>query len=142
MKEQFASCWRHLKEKLPEVADVRLSTRLKESAACLVADGGGDDGPHGAADGADGPRRRTGGEAGAGAEPDHPAVEALRELHAKDADDPRVEAYARLLYDQAVIAEGSKVTDPAAFARRINELIARDAKRGLDKAGHRREVQW
>ena len=30
-----------MKEKLPEVADVRLSTRLTDSAACLVADAAG-----------------------------------------------------------------------------------------------------
>ena len=60
--------------------------------------------------------------------PDHPAVQALRDAaRSKDADDPRVEAYGRLLYDQAVIAEGSKVKDPAGFARRINELIAKAA---------------
>ena len=32
-------------------------------------------------------------------------------------------ADARLLYDQAVILEGSKVKDPLALARRINELM-------------------
>ena len=59
--------------------------------------------------------------------PNNPAVEAVRELHAKNAADPRLEGYARLLYEQAVIAEGSKVADPVAFARRVNDLIARDA---------------
>jgi molecular chaperone HtpG len=32
----------------------------------------------------------------------------------------------RLLYDQALIAEGSKVKDPLALARRINELLVKD----------------
>ena len=59
---------------------------------------------------------------------EHPAVVALRELYTKTPDDPRVEQYARLFYDQAVIAEGSKVKDPTAFARRINELLVKDAK--------------
>jgi len=59
--------------------------------------------------------------------PGHPAVRAVRKVHAADANDPRVESYGRLLYDQAVIAEGSKVKDPAAFARRINALIAKEA---------------
>ena len=35
---KFASLLSFMKEKLPEVADVRLSTRLTDSAACLVAD--------------------------------------------------------------------------------------------------------
>jgi len=60
--------------------------------------------------------------------PGHPAVEAARELQLSQPADPRVETYARLLYEQAVIAEGSKVADPVAFARRVNELITRDAK--------------
>ncbi len=59
--------------------------------------------------------------------PTHATVEALRELHEKDAADPRLDGYARLLYEQAVIAEGSKVSDPVAFARRVNDLIVRDA---------------
>ena len=60
--------------------------------------------------------------------PEHAAVVAMRELHEKKPDDARLEAYTRLLYDQAVLAEGSKVKDPSAFARRINELLARDAR--------------
>ncbi|MBY0456745.1 MAG: molecular chaperone HtpG, partial [Gemmataceae bacterium] len=60
--------------------------------------------------------------------PRHPALEALRQLHEKDASDPRLEAYTRLLHEQAVVAEGSKVADPVAFARRVNDLIVRDAQ--------------
>ena len=60
--------------------------------------------------------------------PENPAVEAVRELHGSNAADPRLESYMRLLYEQAVIAEGSKVADASAFAKRINELIARDGK--------------
>ena len=56
----------------------------------------------------------------------HPVVEAMLHLYEKDASDARVESYARLLYDQAVIAEGSRVKDPAALARRINELLVKD----------------
>jgi molecular chaperone HtpG len=127
--EAFKKLFEHLKKTLPEVADVRLSGRLKESAACLVADEG--------APSAHLERlmRRMGRGADAGESKrvlelngDHPAVVALRDLYAKTPDDARVEAYARLLYDQAVLAEGSKVADPAAFARRINELLVKDAK--------------
>ena len=58
---------------------------------------------------------------------EHPAVQAVRELFAKNAADPRLEDYARLLYDQAVLAEGSKLKDPLAFARRVNSLLVKDA---------------
>ena len=40
----------------------------------------------------------------------------------------KLEDYGRLLYEQAVIAEGSKVKDPLAFARRINDLLVKDPK--------------
>ena len=51
---------------------------------------------------------------------------ALHRLHEKNPQDSRLEGYARMLYDQAVIAEGSRVKDPAALARRINELLIKD----------------
>jgi molecular chaperone HtpG len=60
---------------------------------------------------------------------EHPAVQAMRQLYGKDAADARLEKYTRVLYDQAVIAEGSKVKDALAFAQRVNELLARDAGR-------------
>jgi molecular chaperone HtpG len=134
-KEQpDAGAWKglfeHLKTKLPEVADIRLSTRLKESASCLVADGAAmsahlerlmkrmNRGPE-----SDSKRvLELNGE--------HPAVAGLRAIFDKDPSDPRIESYGRLLYDQAVIAEGSKLKDPSAFARRINELMAKDLIKG------------
>ncbi len=126
-KKKYAKLLEHLKGKLPEVADVRLTARLKESAACLVTEG------HLSANLERLMQRwGRGDEVGAakrvlelnGA---HPAVQALLRLYEKDAGDGRVEAYGRLLYDQAVIAEGSRVKDPVALARRINELLVRDA---------------
>jgi molecular chaperone HtpG len=60
--------------------------------------------------------------------PDNPAVMALRDLFAAKSEDPRVASFSRLLYDQAVIAEGSKVSDPAGFGKRLGELILAAAK--------------
>ena len=54
-------------------------------------------------------------------------MQALEKLLAKDANDARLAKYARLLYDQAVILEGSKVKDPLVFAQRLNELLLKDA---------------
>jgi molecular chaperone HtpG len=127
VREKFAALVSALKGKLPEVADVRLTTRLTESAACLVADAGA------ASAHMERLMERMGREAGGAKRvlelnPNNPAVEALRELHARNSADSRIDGYARLLYEEAVIAEGSAVADPVAFARRVNELIARDAK--------------
>ncbi len=128
--ERFKGLLEYLKSKLDEVSEVRLSKRLKESAACLVAP------EWGMTAHLERLMQRMGrGELAAGAKrvlevnPDHAAVVAMRELHERKPDDGRLEAYARLLYDQAVLAEGSKLKDSSAFARRINELLARDARK-------------
>jgi molecular chaperone HtpG len=129
--EKFKSLLEYLKGKLPEVSDARLSKRLKESAACLVAPEGGMTAHM------ERLMERMGrGDLSAGLKrvleinPEHPAIVAMRDRHEKDANDARLETYARLLYDQAVLAEGSKLRDPTALAHRINELLARDAQNG------------
>ena len=126
--ESFKAVLAYLKGKLDDVSDVRLSKRLTDSAAVLVADKG--------ARTAHMERlmQRFGREDAAAHKrvlelnPTHPAVTAMRDLHAKNAEDARVESYARLLLDQAVIAEGSKVKDPTAFAKRVNELLVKSAQ--------------
>jgi molecular chaperone HtpG len=127
-KKRYQPLLDFMKEKLSDVKEVRLSHRLKESAACLVADEWAM-GAH---------MERLMHRMGRGAEvpvvkrilevnPDHPAMEAIQKLHARSATDARLERYCRLLYDQALVAEGSRVKDPAAFSQRINELLAKDA---------------
>lgn len=128
-KEKFAALLAALKDKLPDVAEVRLTNRLTESAACLVAEA------HGVSANMERLMERMGRDVGAAKRvlelnPAHATVEAVRALHEKSATDPRLDLYARLLYEQAVIAEGSKVSDPVAFAKRVNDLIARDATAG------------
>jgi molecular chaperone HtpG len=127
-KVGFADLLTALKGQLPEVTDVRLTRRLTESAACLVVEGGMSAHMERILK-----RAGQGGEADGGGRvlelnPDNPAVAALKELRAKSPDDPRLPVYARLLYEQAVIAEGSRLSDPAAFAKRVNSLIADSAK--------------
>jgi molecular chaperone HtpG len=51
----------------------------------------------------------------------------MEKLLVKDKGDARLARYARLLYDQAVILEGSKVKDPLTFAQRLNEMLLKDA---------------
>jgi molecular chaperone HtpG len=127
--DSFKNLLAFLKGKLAEVSDVRLSKRLTDSAACLVAD-------QGAMSAHMERLMQRMGRDGEGADkrvlelnPAHAAVTALRDLYEKSPQDARVEGHARILLDEAVIAEGSKVKDPAAFAKRINELLVADAKR-------------
>ncbi len=124
---RFESLFKTLAERLSEVKEVRLSRRLTESASCLVAE----EGEIGAnlerllknAGGAEVRESKRILELNGA----HPAVEALRALFEKSPDDPRVESFGRLLFEQAVIAEGSKLKDPAGFARRVNDLLVRAA---------------
>ncbi len=127
VREQFANLLTALRIKLPAVKDVVLSKRLTESAACLVATSGGM--------GANMERilRKFGEEAGESKRvlelnPDHSAVQLLKDLHTQNPDDPKVESIAELFLDQALIAEGTKVSDPVRFAKRINDLIAMSVK--------------
>ncbi len=126
--EKFKPLLDFIKEKVGALKEVRLSKRLKESAVVLVSDED-DMGAHmehlmarmGRAN--EVPKSQRIMEVNA----EHPTIQAIQEIFEKDKEDARLEPYARLLYDQAVVAEGSKVMDPAGFAKRINELLTRDA---------------
>ena len=113
-----------LKTKLPGLKEVRLTSRLKDSAACLVAD------EYGMSAHMERLMRRVGraGETQPAQRilelnPDHPLVSAMHTLYEKSPADARVDQIASVLYDQATIAEGSRPNDPAGFAKRINDLI-------------------
>ena len=51
--------------------------------------------------------------------PTHPLVERLKNT----ADDAAFADLAHVLYDQAMLAEGGELEDPAIFVRRVNRLI-------------------
>ena len=127
-KEKYGDLLQALAAKIPEVKEVRLSTRLTDSASCLVVD----DTAMGAhlekllrqLDKDNVPESARIMELN----PDHPAVAALQNMFGANPEDPRIEDWGRLLYDQAVMAEGTMVSDPAAFARRVNNLMVEVAK--------------
>ena len=115
-----------LSEELGEVKSVRLSKRLKESAACLVAEEGEMNAQM------ERLMKQFGGAAGAPPtlrilelNPEHAAVKVLLSLYNDTPDSEDVSELGRLFLDQATIAEGSRIKDPSAFAKRINTLIAR-----------------
>ena len=104
------------------VSDVRASQRLTDSAACLVASGGGPDREL---------DRLLGRQAGhVGAKPileintRHALVKALADakLGSREAD---VADIAELLLAEAQILDGLVPDDPAAFAQRLNRLVVR-----------------
>ncbi|HYX66747.1 MAG TPA: molecular chaperone HtpG [Burkholderiales bacterium] len=112
-----AELLRAMKAALEEkVKDVRLSRRLTESPSCLVADEhdmGGNLARILKAVGQKVPSAKPILEIN----PGHPLVRRLKPGEARFAD------WAGLLFDQALLAEGGQLDDPAGFVRRTNELM-------------------
>ena len=105
-----------------KVKDVRVSRRLRESAACLVDDEGGlsrnmerilkaarQNVPT---------RQRI-----LELNPDHPFVQTVDKLAREAPTDERLGTYVELLYDQASLAEG-QVPDPAGLLKRFNSVLS------------------
>ena len=103
-----------------KVGEVRLSTRLTDSPVCLVIPEGGM-APHIE-------RLMMARQMGIPAQkrilelnPGHPLIQ---NLERRDREEPgNVAAWIELLYDQALIAEGSPLDNPAAFAQRLTTLL-------------------
>jgi molecular chaperone HtpG len=128
-EKDFADLLTWLKETLSEhVKEVRLSTRLTESPACLITDAFGIT-PTLArmyrASGQDVPvEKRT-----LELNPNHPLVTGLQQAHKDNADDAAklagVAETAELLYGTALLAEGGTPEDPARFAELLADRLAR-----------------
>ena len=97
---------------------MRPSVRLKESAACLVL--GEQDLGHRMRE-----LLRTAGHEVPESRPSlevnlaHPLVKRLE----AESDEAKFTRLATLILDQAVLAEGRPLEDPAAFVRRLNEIL-------------------
>ncbi|HVY06637.1 MAG TPA: molecular chaperone HtpG [Burkholderiales bacterium] len=101
-----------------QVKQVRVTSRLTSSPACLVADEHGMSGNLERmlkAAGQDVPKTKPILEIN----PHHPLVTRLR----YESDDARFGDWSRILFDQALLAEGGQLDDPATFVKRLNELI-------------------
>jgi molecular chaperone HtpG len=113
-----------LKDALGErVKDVRVSSRLTQSPSCLVADEhdmGGNLSRILKAVGQKIPQAKPILEIN----PSHPMVKRLEEEKTRFAD------WSHLLFDQALLAEGGQLEDPAGFVRRMNELMLEMAGEG------------
>ena len=53
--------------------------------------------------------------------PDHPLVVRLK----AESDDQRFNDWSHVLFDQALLAAGGRLEDPAAFVSRLNDLFMR-----------------
>ena len=116
---EHAELLRKLKAALGDkVKDVRISSRLTQSPSCLVAD------EHDIG----GNLARILKAAGQKAPPSRPILE-INPGHAivqrLKPQDERFADWAGLLFEQALLAEGGQLDDPAGFVRRSNELLLR-----------------
>ena len=120
-REKESSAYQELIDKMKavlseQVKDVRVTFRLTESPACLVADTydmGGN-------------LERLLKSAGQKIQhakpileinPHHPMVQRLK------TEVENFEDWSHILFDQALLAEGGQLEDPAAFVKRLNELL-------------------
>ncbi|RLB57503.1 MAG: molecular chaperone HtpG [Deltaproteobacteria bacterium] len=105
-----------------EVEEVRVSSRLVGSPVCLVLPEGGLP-PHiermMRGQNADMPTRKRILEVN----PDHALVKNLNKLIEGGKDDEKVDSFVEVLYDQALLAEGSPVEDPTRLVSKLTELL-------------------
>jgi molecular chaperone HtpG len=98
------------------VKDVRVTRRLTESPACLVADEHDASGNLARMLKAAG-QRLPDSKPILEINPKHPFVLRLK------AEDKRFDDWAAVLLDQAILAEGGQLDDPATFVKRVNQLM-------------------
>ena len=106
-----------------KVKSVRVSLRLTDSPACLVADEadlGGNLERILAAMGQSAPDAKPIMEIN----PDHPLIRQLDPEHARLGD------WTQVLFDQAALSEGAPLPEPAAYVQRVNDLLTRAALAG------------
>lgn len=122
-QKKFEGLLGFVQEKLSGIKEVRLSTRLKESPACLVGDEYSMS-PH-----IETMMRRMGRpvpeqQRVLELNPSHPAVQAVQALYETDPENGRLGDDVELLADLARVAEGSRPSNPARFSARIADLLA------------------
>ncbi len=123
--EEAAAAFKPVLERLKaalkdRAKDVRATTRLVDSPACIVVDEH-DMSSHLA---------RLLKQAGQDAPKGQPILEVnpvhalVKRLEATAEGDERFDDLAQILFDQALLAEGGQLEDPAAYVQRVNRLLA------------------
>ncbi|MDD5275945.1 MAG: molecular chaperone HtpG [Methylovulum sp.] len=120
ISHDFESVLKQIKDVLADkVSEVRLSHRLTESPACLVAD------VYGMSLNMERIMKEAGQSMNFGKKPifevnpTHALVGKLKD----EQDDARFADLTHILFDQAILAEGGQLDDPAAFVHKLNSLL-------------------
>ena len=123
-KDDFAGLFGFIKAQLQDrIKDVKPSSRLKDSVACLS----GDTQDMSAymekllkAAGQAPPEVKRVLELNTG----HPVMARIKALHENDRDNPLLKDISALLLDMAIISEGGKVDNPSRFSKTVGQLMA------------------
>ncbi|MBJ6799086.1 molecular chaperone HtpG [Geomonas propionica] len=127
-QKEFGGVIEYIQETLKDrVKEVRLSSRLTESACCLVADEMGlnanmekilkamnQEVPEG---------KRI-----LELNPEHQIMQVMTAMFEKDKNNPKLADYSELLFDQALLTEGSPIKDPLRFTKLVSELMVTSGK--------------
>jgi len=126
--KKYADLLSAIKEKLADnIKEVKFSGKLKKSACCL-SDEEGAMTPQMLqmfkSMGQDTPKQQKILELN----PNHPLVDVLNTIHEKDKNSPLFDDYVSLVYEQALLTEGSQLKDPLTFAIRMSDLMVKAAE--------------
>lgn len=127
-KDKFKALTEKLQKKFDSaLKEVRFSTRLVDSPACLVGD------EHSISPQMERLFKAMNQEMPVTKRilelnPKHPLIEKLQLMAADNAESQELEMYAQLLYDQALLAEGSPIEDSLDFSRNIAKIMLKSIK--------------
>ncbi|MBF0224423.1 MAG: molecular chaperone HtpG [Desulfobacterales bacterium] len=124
-KNEYNSVFELIKAQLEDkIKEVKPSTRLKDSVACLT----GDSHDMSAyleklikATGQKMPEVKRVLELNLG----HPVIEKMKSLYDNDKNNPILKDYSKFIYELAVISEGGKIENPASFGKMAGDLMAK-----------------
>jgi molecular chaperone HtpG len=126
-QKEFSDLISFMSDRLKDkVKEVRFSNRLTDSACCLVAEEYGMNANMErimkAMNQAVPESKRV-----LELNSDHPILKAMAGIHQQDKSAPALSDYADLLYDQALLTEGTPIKDPLRFTRLVSDLMVKAA---------------
>ncbi len=124
-QKEFSDLISMISDRLKDkVKEVRFSNRLTDSACCLVAD---QYGMNANMERIMKAMNQTVPDSKRILElnPDHAILKAMASIHQKDASAAALADYADLLYDQALLTEGSTIKDPLRFTKLVSDLMVK-----------------
>ncbi len=123
-KGKYKKFMKDFEDKMGEfLKEVRVTSRLKESPCCLVADEQ-DMGANMERILKMANQKVTPGKRILEINPDHPISQRLVDMFEADGTNPKLKDWYQLLVDQALLAEGSEIKDPAAYVSKVNGFLA------------------